>query len=281
MNSKGRNGSVVLVIVLVVVVVLAIAGGIWYYKARQSSPAQPSSSEGVVDAPTSSTAWTTYRNDDYGFSVSYPSDWTLSDKSLDQQCSRDPGVVITSPSRYDLPGYQGFPVQYIISISDNGSVADFGSSATGGPRQSFWNLDPSKYKKEQTAEYAIGQKIIASFVQGTAKPSSSTFQEFWDGKISFHFPCGWSEGNVSNQYGSPQALCSANACSFQGGILTKGTPAIEINEPLVPGAAPAGAVVLGTDSHGETYSAQLNDPSFGDVLTEIEQSFKIGTSSTP
>ncbi|MFH0803591.1 MAG: hypothetical protein V1877_00515, partial [Candidatus Tagabacteria bacterium] len=99
MNMQKQKGFAPIAIILIIIGVLAVAGGIWYWQ-KSKAPEQKACTEEAKICPdgsyvsrtgpncefaacpetkTDETAnWQTYRNDEYGFEVKYPSDWEAS-----------------------------------------------------------------------------------------------------------------------------------------------------------------------------------------------------------
>ena len=77
MNQKGISS---IVIILIIVGVLVIGGLFWYYQKTLQIISQPVPQV----TPTDETAnWQTYQNDEYGFELNYPKDW-----SVDEGCQK-------------------------------------------------------------------------------------------------------------------------------------------------------------------------------------------------
>jgi len=109
-----------------------------------------------------------YENSQYGFEISIPKDWVVEDSSSSTQ---NPSIVIKSPARSDLPGYQGEPVYFRIAIvgnvSNTGKIINkeghFSTIKEVSGQQSAWNVNIDYQTEENTAEYKIGQRIISTF----------------------------------------------------------------------------------------------------------------------
>jgi hypothetical protein len=101
LNSKGFSHLEVLLII----VVLALVGGAGYYVLKQnnkhqnSTSNQPSTTQTQTNSNTqTATQLKEYKNDEYGFSFQYPSDWNLSVDLKDIGRGMNEGdVVVTSP----------------------------------------------------------------------------------------------------------------------------------------------------------------------------------------
>ena len=165
-------------LLIAIIAVLVIGGGIYVYEQNKSQ--QPTANDQIVATSTNQTtnsvtnktvAWKTYTDTKYGFSVRYPSDWTVTDTSsiVAINNTKNTAVNIESPIRYDLSGYQGAPVSYRILIyldnqSNVLSVADFGSPDPKYGHESWWDISVPDSVRKATSEYATGQQIISSFM---------------------------------------------------------------------------------------------------------------------
>ncbi|MCL4392329.1 hypothetical protein M1413_03285 [Patescibacteria group bacterium] len=122
-----------------------------------------------------SSAWKTYLNSQYGFTFQYPEGWQISDTSEMKDGRKWPSVNITSPLRYNLPGYDGVPTEYRIliffptasgtspSTRDMEPIAGFGSPDPQFGHQSAWNIEVPRNVLEASSEYQDGQQIMSSF----------------------------------------------------------------------------------------------------------------------
>ena len=87
-NYKNRRGFGTVASILVVLAILVIGGGAYYLGNKNSTPSKTENSQtGSSNLPEVKNQgletnlpsdWKTYRNDTYGFSIKYPSDWLAS-----------------------------------------------------------------------------------------------------------------------------------------------------------------------------------------------------------
>lgn len=127
---------------------------------------------GPTDAPgkcvkDDTSTWKIYRNDQYGFEFKYPTIWMVKDDTYVQNGQTYLLFHITSPDRFNLPGYQDVGVHYLIQIAVNPmseveTVSDFAKAKIVGD-QSPWNTNLSRDITQTTDEYQIGQQILSTF----------------------------------------------------------------------------------------------------------------------
>lgn len=170
-----RKGFSNITLIVIIAVLALAAGGYFAWTMYQAAPEQqiPVSQQTGQTNQTSmdeTAGWKTYANDQFGFEVNYPPDWKITDTSkiVPINGTTNTAVNIESPSRTNLPGYEGVAANYRILIyldssSEIQSVAGFGTSDPKFGHQSARNLNVDKKTEESTNEYRIGQQIIASF----------------------------------------------------------------------------------------------------------------------
>jgi hypothetical protein len=186
----------VLVIALIIVVVLVAVGGIWYWRKNQSSqnPVQITSSTGQTSQPnkassTGDTAindWKTYQNNQLGYTVKYPSTWSLSEKNdfayfaLPSDTDPNPGkggvsattpipvnISITTSSYTNLVDYRNYIDSLVSSDDGNANWTDSGLEQING--NTFFKY--SWMHQAQAVDYAIadnGQVLTISFYMDDA-----------------------------------------------------------------------------------------------------------------
>lgn len=81
--QKGFVGTLVLIIMVIILVVL----GIYFYSKTVSAPANVPSS-----ATSTTSAWKTYMNNQYGFTFNYPFDWQLTENTDKTSVTVDAGI---------------------------------------------------------------------------------------------------------------------------------------------------------------------------------------------
>ena len=158
---KNQKSGFIVPLLIVITALLAIAGGAYYYQTTRNEitttqPETNSTTTVVAD-------WKTYANLNYGFSVTYPPTWTLTDISYSD--SQKHGMInLESPIRYDIAGYEKSGANYLLQVS-----------FLNGPtiiQNSFIKSNTSELEKDRsiplnerlknTDEYRDSQKIITT-----------------------------------------------------------------------------------------------------------------------
>ena len=217
MKDKNQKGSA---IVWVLVVIVVILGGYIFLSKKSNIP---SSYQSPSPTPINETAnWKTYTSSSQNIIFSYPSSWRVKDDTYARNGSTYYLFHINSPDRFDLPGYAGVGVHYLIQISVDPTtnkiewIADFAETKPLIVHQSAWNTNLSKTLTKQTEEYKLGQKIISSFkVTGqsaTTSDQTSTWNTCLDNSsgLQFRYPAGWYIWNSQHTGGDPVLVSSCN-----------------------------------------------------------------------
>ncbi len=117
--------------------------------------------------------WKTYENKDYGFSVSYPKDWSVNDTSSYAGGSRQINIHFNGPLHSDIPNYKGPQVSWYFLIGGNidtqqiNFLPAFGCFSTPDPKyqsgQSPCNAPVDIEKEKNATEQIIMEKIVSTF----------------------------------------------------------------------------------------------------------------------
>ena len=152
---------------LIIILVLLISGTGFYFLSTKKDITSP----GLI-VPNEKTNWKTYTNKDYNFTLSYPSNWTISDRSYDDN-GRAINIVVIGPSRLDFPNHLGYEVNYSVLISgsaDTQKLSSFsgrGCFFTKDPKyrsgQSSCNANVSRETEENSPEQKIAAQIFSTF----------------------------------------------------------------------------------------------------------------------
>lgn len=115
--------------------------------------------------------WKTYTNKDYGFTLFYPQDWELDDRSSYMN-GRQASVNLHSPERSDFPGHPGLPIYLLLPIAANADTKELNEAfspclATRDPKyttgQSSCNAPVDRATEEAAPEQKIAAQIMSTF----------------------------------------------------------------------------------------------------------------------
>ncbi|GEM_PF-2921768 len=151
MNKKGGFASIVFIILGVVVLGV---GSYLFFRKPVTAPSV------VLDA-----GWKTYRSEQYGFEVKYPSNWNVNDENLTSFTSNNLSLQIESPLVYDIPSYEKAGAIFLLDLELNDPTRighSFSIKVKDPKNETMVILPASDSMLVSSAEYKIAQDIITS-----------------------------------------------------------------------------------------------------------------------
>jgi hypothetical protein len=310
---SSRGFAALPIILLVLVVAAAAIGGYLAFGPRAQAPkcsgaltpsggcipeTKPSqqNQSAATSTQINASGWQIYTNNQYGFEVWYPSSWIMADSSGPRTCEEDPvvtsiGVSLRSPLRYDLPGYEGIPTQYVLYVSP--TAYGFFDAPTLPHHQAPANVSIGKGIEEQTSEYKVSQQIISSFKTfSTTEPiPTKGIRTYFNGEFQMNYPCGWTVGTFLNLYNNPILFCPTSLADSDPKIVCKAknnspqtptdtyAPIILYNwlrEGVSTSSVPtSGMTSLGKDPSGAyDFGLYLGDANYKDAYDQMIASFR-------
>ena len=127
-----------------------------------------------TNAESDAKAWETYHNDEYGFTVQYPSDWTVNDGSSTYEGFQNAAVQLLSPVR-NMPPY-GEAI-FAVSMHFYNGKKFFSDMYLYAPKKpyeqspNFLETNEAKLEVAVPTEYAVAKKILQL---ATVRGGSST-----------------------------------------------------------------------------------------------------------
>jgi len=121
------QGKTNIVYILIVVIVAVIIGGVvFWHSMRQEVPYQPPEPQEPVEVDETA-GWQTYRNEEYGFEIKYPENWSadITDKSFILLIAPDSNLVVGSPEYGQIIAIKASYGSYSSFQSNMGSYYNF------------------------------------------------------------------------------------------------------------------------------------------------------------
>jgi flagellar basal body-associated protein FliL len=162
-KSEQGKQAYTMTIITVVITVLVIGSAVYSIfrlntNRKLVAPLPPTASGQIMSR--------TYVNKEYGFTISYPSNWSeISDASfIDVKGNKVPYVALQSPVRHDFPNYQKSGVVFELALNlSNKKVqtdaADFMKVFEAGDNGAIFMNTPQQQLTD-TQEFKTAQQII-------------------------------------------------------------------------------------------------------------------------
>ena len=132
-------------------IIILLGAGLWFVMSKEDKVTE--------------SAWQTYENKDFKFTISHPAGWTIKDTSADFGFIN---LSINGPIRSDLKSNPGLPVSYYFSLAmpkDRSEVRfNVGCFSTPDkPGNSPCNAPSTIEDNESAPENAVAREIFSSF----------------------------------------------------------------------------------------------------------------------